>query len=174
MSDDPLLSQTEIEHDDFRALCEAVGFVILNWSIAEQQLDNWVNVAFINCGGKALRRDGDIPRSFKQKTEFFTRCLKNLPTLNSFREEGAPLVSRLRDASNLRNSIVHGSIVSMGNTDGIYRFRKVGYEKEIHTVEYFTFGPSDFFTLEKELGNLIAEQMAFSQKLADTFLASPG
>jgi hypothetical protein len=87
------------EADDFRALCMAIGFVVVNWSVIEQQVDNWVNVTFINCGGNALRKNGDIPRSFKMKADYLKKCFKNLDVLKPFAIEGLNLLGRVSNIS---------------------------------------------------------------------------
>jgi hypothetical protein len=45
---------------DFLGLCQAIGYVVVHWALIEQQVDNWVNVSFINCGGSSLRRKKEI------------------------------------------------------------------------------------------------------------------
>jgi hypothetical protein len=44
---------------DFLGLCQAIGYVVVHWALIEQQVDNWVNVSFINCGGSSLRGQED-------------------------------------------------------------------------------------------------------------------
>jgi hypothetical protein len=39
----------------FADLCQCIGFVVVHWSLTEQQLDNWVNVCFNNCGGSKFQ-----------------------------------------------------------------------------------------------------------------------
>jgi hypothetical protein len=65
----------------FLDLCQCIGFVVLHWSLIEQQLDNWVNVCFINCGGKQFQQKGGVPRSLTSKTDFLKRCFNRLPVL---------------------------------------------------------------------------------------------
>lgn len=67
------------DHGEFLGLCQAIGYVVVHWSIIEQQLDQWVSVAFDECGGKNRRRDEDIPTGFKQKRTFFNGCFAEHP-----------------------------------------------------------------------------------------------
>ncbi len=159
------------KNDEFRSLCTAIGFVVLNWAVIEQQVDNWVNVAFINCGGKSLRKKSDIPRSLSQKLDFLNECFGKLAPLKPFAGEGRSLVGRVSNLSDQRNDLIHGGIVSLEPENGAYRFRKIKYMKENHAVTTFMFDPAAFDKLGKDLGNLLTEQIAFSQKLADKFLA---
>jgi hypothetical protein len=163
--------EDEQGHDDFRALCVAVGFVVLNWAIIEQQIDNWVNIAFINCGGRSLRGVDGIPRSFRRKAKFLKDSFRKLPSLSPFAAEGLALLARASVWADERNNLVHGGITSLEPQNGAFQFRKIGYLKGNHTVSTFMFTPSDFSTLETALEELLTEQLAFSQKLADTFLS---
>ena len=158
------------EADEFRALCMAIGFVVVNWAVIEQQIDNLVNVAFINCGGKALRKSGDIPRSLKQKTDFLQDCFKKLLPLQPFADEGRDLLGRVNSLSTKRHDLVHGAVMSLTPVNGSFQFRVVGYERENHTATEFTFHPDEFDTLGGLLGDLLTELIAFSQKLAKKFL----
>jgi hypothetical protein len=162
--------EDETAHDEFRALCTAVGFIVLNWGMAEQQLDIWVNIAFRYCGGEALRPRKGIPRTFKEKAEFLNDCFKKLPALAPLASEGRSLVERVSARASKRNDLVHGSLASFTpEKNGAFRFNKVGYEKDGHTVSTFMFSPKNFSRLETVLGDLLTEQTAFGQKLADRF-----
>ena len=161
-------------HDEFRALCTAVGFIVLNWGMAEQQLDILVNIAFRHCGGDALRPHKGIPRHYSEKVDFLKACFKKLPALEPFASEGRSLVERVSARASKRNDLVHGSLASVTpEKNGAFRFNKVGYEIDGHTVSTFTFSPRGFSRLETFLGDLLTEQTAFGQKLADRFPEQP-
>lgn len=169
MSEGPGLS----DDDQFRALCMAVGFVVLNWAVIEQQIDNIVSVAFKNCGGKALRKNGDIPRSLSQKLDFLRTCFVKLGRLKDFRGEGLALVGRTGTLGDQRNSLVHAAITSLKpSATGGFSFRKLGYEKEDHVLHpEFTFDPSGFDKLSESLGDHLTALIRFAEKLAGRFLA---
>jgi hypothetical protein len=112
VSDD--LQRAEPSDEDvliFRDLCQCIGFVVVHWSITEQALDNWVNVCFNNCGGKKFQKGSGVPRSLKPKVAFVRRCLKTLPVLADFRDEGIDLLSRISSASERRHDLIHGAIM---------------------------------------------------------------
>ena len=47
----------QAEHNpEFRGLCFAIGFVVANLTLIEQQIDLWVNVAFIDAGEHHFER----------------------------------------------------------------------------------------------------------------------
>ena len=149
----------------------AIGFVVVNWAVIEQQIDNLVNVTFKDCGGRDLRKKADIPRSFSQKAKFLKECFKKLGPLKPFAGEGLSLVGRACNLSVERHNLVHGAVTSLVPVNGTFEFRKVGYEREDHTIEPFTWHPDDFSKLAKSLGDLTTDLIALSQKLADKFLA---
>ena len=163
--------EDETVHGEFRALCTAVGFIVLNWGMAEQQLDMLVNIAFRHCGGEALRPHKGIPRHYSDKVDFLKACFKKLPALEPFASEGRSLVERVSARASKRNDLVRGSLASFApeKNGGAFRFNKVGYEIDGHTVSTFMFSPRGFSRLETVLGDLLTEQIAFGQKLADRF-----
>lgn len=161
----------EGEHTDFRKLCAAVGFVVLNWSHIEQNVDAWVSIAFQDCDGKRLRKKEDIPRSLDNKLDFLKDGFKKLPALNSYSDEGLGLLARVKSLSELRHNLVHGTIRDISPQDGVFHFQLVEYNRQHHRVKPFSFGPSDFSKLEKSLQELLTDQSAFSARLAAKFRA---
>ena len=157
------------ENDQFRSLCMAVGFVVLNWALIEQQVDNWVRLAFLTCGGKELRKRNDVPRSFNAKADFLRECFRKLPSLKPFAREGLPLIDRIHRVAKRRHELVHGGIVSLEAPEGRYQFRRIEYVRGDQVVSTFRFDPSAFHTLEISLGEALTDQLAFSQRLADAF-----
>lgn len=172
MSGDPELS----DDDQFRALCAAIGFVVLNWSVIEQQIDNIVFVAFKKAGGKAIRKNGDIPVSLKQKLDFLKVSFTRLGRLKDFREEGLTLIGNTRTLSDQRHDLVHAAITSTKPAEtGGFTFRKIGYGKEdLYVHPAFTFDPSDFDKLGGLLGDHLTALIQFSQKLRDAFQVELG
>jgi|SRR5260370_32779760 hypothetical protein len=170
-----LLSRQEPTDDDIRYfadLCECIGFVVVHWSLTEQQLDNWVNVCFNNCGGKEFQRGSGVPRSLKPKLAFVKRCLKVLPLLAPFREEGISILFRISSASIKRHDLIHGAITELrpDQISGAFRFRRIGYDGDLHTLSEFDVTPNDFREFAPILTDLVTDSIAFSQKLGDKFL----
>lgn len=162
------------QNDDFRSLCTAVGFVVLNWGMIDQQLDILVNIVFRHCGGNRLRKDGDIPHSMKQKTTFLKQGFRSLPTLRPFAVEGRALMKRIEKRSRDRHDLAHGSLKQMAHVDGTYEFHIVEYHRDGHSIRSFKFGPDDFSTYLKVHGDLQTELIQFSLRLGKQFPESPG
>jgi hypothetical protein len=156
--------------DNFTQLCQAVGFLVIEWALIEQQIDNWVNVSFNNCGGNLVHGHQSVPHSLKRKTDFLKRSFKTLPLLAPFASEGLNLLTRISALSPKRHELVHGAITSLDSSGGSFAYRLVGYRLQRHTLKEFKFNIREFPTLEKSLSALLTEGISFSQKLASAFL----
>src|SRR6266478_669089 len=108
-----LAESTDDDIRYFADLCQVIGFVVIYWSLVEQQLDNWVNVCFNNCDGSEFQNGRGVPRSLKPKLAFLNKCLKTLPALSDFRDDGVDLVSRVSSASARRHDLIHGAITEL-------------------------------------------------------------
>jgi hypothetical protein len=174
---DDLLSRQEPTDDDIRYfadLCQCIGFVVVHWSLIEQQLDNLVNVCFNNCGGKEFQKGSGVPRSLKPKIVFVKRCLKVRAILAPFRNEGISLLSRISLGSTKRHDLIHGAITELkpDPVTGAFRFRRIGYDGDLHTLSEFNITPNDFRVFAPVLTDLVTDAIAFSQRLGDRFLGS--
>jgi hypothetical protein len=155
----------------FVGLCQCVGFVVLHWSLMEQQLDSWVSIFANNCGGTLYLKGNGVPKALKRKARFIKRCLRELPELAELRAEGAALLSRILSASNKRHDIIHGAISELepDPVTGAFKFRRIGYEGNDHAFTEFTITPNDFQSFAPVLTDLVTDTIAFSRKLEGRF-----
>jgi hypothetical protein len=174
MSEDTPAGPTDEDIRYFADLCQCIGFVVVHWALTEQQLDNWVNVCFNNCGGSKFQKGRGVPRSLKPKLAFLNKCLKTVPALAEFREEGVDLLTRLSSASQTRHDLIHGAITELrpDPTSGAFKFRRIGYDGDLHTLSEFAITPNDFRDFAPVLTDLVTDSIAYSQKLGDRFLGS--
>jgi len=123
----------------FADLCQCIGFVVLHWSLTEQQLDNWVNTFCNNCGGRPLLDGAVVPASLKRKARYIRRCLSRLSVLVEFRDECLALLERVLIASNRRHDFIHGAITELrpDPVTGAFKFRRFGYVSDTHTLTEF-------------------------------------
>lgn len=158
----------------FADLCTTIGFVVVHWSLAEQQLDQWVNVFANNAGGRPLLDGKVAPQALKRKITFIRRCLNRLPALAEFRDECIPLLTRVSDTSEKRHDLIHGALAELrpDPTTGAFKFRRIGYSGDLHTLREYTFTPNDFRDLAPVLTDLVTDTVAFSQRLANRFQES--
>ena len=150
-------------------LCQCIGYVVVNWSLVENQLDNCVNVAFNNCGGSVFQKGSGVPRSLKPKIAFLRRCFRRLTELAEFRDDGLALLTRVSGASKRRHELMRGSLVELRPEPitGAFKFRQIGYDGDIHTLREFTLTPSDFRELGSIPPDLVGDATAFAQRLGD-------
>jgi hypothetical protein len=55
-------------------------------------------------------------------------------------------------------------------TSGAFRFRRVGYQRELHTFKEFNFTPDQFAEFGPILTDLLTDTIVFSWKLGGRFL----
>jgi hypothetical protein len=115
-----------------------------------------------------------VPRSLKPKLGFLRKCLKTLPVLAEFRDEGVCLLSHVLSASERRHGLIHSAITELrpDPATGAFRFRRIGYDGDLHTISEFTITPNDFRAFAPILTDLVTHSIAFSQRLGDKFLGS--
>ena len=156
----------------FADLCQCIGFVVLHWSLTEQQLDTWISICVNNCGGTPLLDGASVPASLKRKARYIRRCLNRLPQLAPFRDDCRAILDRILAASNKRHDLIHGATTELRPdlTTGAFRFRRIGYTGNTHTVTEFTLTPNDFREFSPVLTDLVTDAIAFSRKLENTFL----
>jgi hypothetical protein len=137
---------------EYYALCAAIGFVVINWSIAEQALDGWVAIAYHDHGGKDLRKN--IPKQLSVKVEFLTRCFQERPSLSEFKSDALALLPRVTALALKRHDLVHGAITSVTSKDGVFPLSKLDFEKQAIRVRQVHFDLRKFDDLAKELLDL--------------------
>src|SRR5712692_2378524 len=110
------------DNDEYHALCAAIGFVVVNWAIAEQGLDGCVAIVFHNHDGKTI--DQEIPRSLSRKVEFLKKCFKRFDSLAPIKDKALEILQRLTVLSDRRHDLVHGAITSVVSKNGVFEFAK--------------------------------------------------
>jgi hypothetical protein len=159
----------DAEYQEFLQLATAIGFVVINWSQIERQIDNWVMVAFNRCGGKTLSKKGRIPKMFTDKKEFLIRCFQKLPLLAPFKDEGLHLLNDALKISLKRNNFIHGTLNNLTATKGVFNFQRLVHGEKFHQVESFSYALSDWPALEQSILSLLRDSRVLSEKLAEAF-----
>ncbi len=162
--------EEESRYQEFLQLLQVIGFVVINWSQIERQLDNWVMVAFNYCGGKALAKKKKIPKMFTAKHEFLGRCFEKLPRLAPFKDEGLRLLAETLELSLLRNNFIHGTLNDVIATEEVFHFQRLVHGDEAHHVESFSYALADWPALEKTVQALLHDSGVLSEKLTEVFI----
>jgi len=111
------------ETDDFKSPCAAIGFVVVNWALAEQSIDFTVETIYKECAGHTLEKT--LPRSFQYKVKFLRQMFQRSVALYVYAKEGSELLPRTEPLSKTRNELVHGVVVSMETVNGRFPIDKL-------------------------------------------------
>jgi hypothetical protein len=120
------------QFDDFQSLCAAIGFIVLNWALAEQSLDLTVETIYTKYAGNTLAKT--LPRPFQQKVEFLRKAFETRLALHSYAAEGNKLLDRMEALATQRNDLVHGVVTSVETVDGKFLFGKLDYQAQEHII----------------------------------------
>ena len=149
---------------DIEMLFKVVGFVVVQWGVAEQSLDLTVSSIFHFYKGNPLvnRR----PHMLEPKLKFLSKCFAALPNLEQFQAESVPLLSRFAVAGKKRNDLVHGAIASPQG--GAFTFWKIDVNpKESHNIRSVHLDQADWPTFRKELMSLGNDGQSLAQRVWD-------
>ena len=75
----------QMEIDDFSSLCTAIGFVVVNWAVAEQSLDFTVETIYAKCAGNTMEKR--LPRSFQHKVKFLRKAFSTRVALQVYAKD---------------------------------------------------------------------------------------
>jgi hypothetical protein len=151
---------------DIEILFKAVGFIVIQWGVAEQSLDLMVASIFHAFDGHPLLKRR--PQQLEPKIEFLEKCFAEIPRLAQFRAESASLLPRFAAAGKKRNELVHGAISEISIEDGAFMFLKVDVKpKEHHSIRSVFFAESDWPAFRKELLALGRDGQTFAQRVWD-------
>jgi hypothetical protein len=156
-----------IEYDDeeMDTLFKTVGFVVVQWGMAEQSLDLIVAGLSHSYGGKRIARKKRIPVMLGSKLEFLSKCLAQLPRLSAFRQEGEALVSNFNRLSQRRHDLVHGAVASLSAIDGAFVFAKLDVKEDYHFAREVRLEASEFPALTKDLIDLGRDATTLASKI---------
>jgi hypothetical protein len=88
-------------NDDFQSLCTTIGFVVVNWALAEQSLDFTVETIYKECAGSTIQKS--CP--FTHKVEFLKKALRTRAALQVYAEDGIKLLDRMVTMSQKNGTI---------------------------------------------------------------------
>jgi hypothetical protein len=153
---------------DLEALFKAIGFVVVQWGLAEAALDLMVASIFHFYGEHPLLKTR--PRNLEPKIKFLRECFAKLPELQGFSAESEKLLQRFASAGTKRNDLVHGGIVERSVENNAFRFLKIDVSpKERHSIRSVVLDDADWPRYRKELLYLGKEEQSLAQRVGDKF-----
>lgn len=160
------------EKEEFESLCTLIGFVVVNWALAEQSLDHLVETIYAQCGGECGGEsfDKEIPRSFDRKVKFLRKAFRKSAPLQVFAEDGNKLLNRMVPLSKKRHDLVHGVVVSIEAVNGTFPIDKLDYVGQKNIMRRIEFNPQSIDALIGELLELGGDMARFGTALADRLI----
>jgi len=155
------------ETDEFRSLCAAIGFVVVNWALAEQSLDFMVETIYNKCAGNTIEEQ--LPHSFQRKVKFLRKAFRTRVALQIYAEDGNKLLNCMVPLAQQRHDLVHGVVVSIESVNGRFPIDKLDYQAQEHIMRRIDFDPNAFDGLVQELLNLGRDLTRFGTALAQRF-----
>jgi len=155
------------EPDEFQSLCALIGFVVVNWALAEQSLDFTVETIYKECAGNTWEKK--LPRSFQHKVEFLRKMFQTTAALQVYAEDGNKLLDRMVPLSKTRNDLVHGVVMSIEAVNGKFPIAKLDTKAQEHIVRHIEFDPSTFDALAQDLVDVGGDLGRFGTMLVQRF-----
>ena len=145
---------TPAKPDDSDALYSAVGFVVVQWGIAEQLLDGVVAMLYHSFGGRTLAKR--LPKQLEVKLKFVRKCVTTNPDLAPFAVKIASVADTFERLSSLRHDLIHGAIASLTAEGGmVFKFQKLDFmDPHMHRLRVVRFDAADFPKLTEDLVDL--------------------
>lgn len=151
-------------NSDAEKLFKAVGFVVINWGMAEQHLDLVIVAIFHRFKGHPLLRRR--PTTLSHKIESLQLWIKEIGELTQFKSEFDALLSRFKTTGKKRNDIVHGAIADFSADGGGLQFSKIDVVPNTHhSVRTVFLANSDWAALRSELSELARDSLAFARRV---------
>ena len=155
------------ENDDFRSLCASIGFVVVNWTLAEQSLDFMVERIYTKCAGNTIEKQ--LPRTFQSKVKFLRKAFGTRVALQVYAEAGNTLLDRMGPLAKHRHELVHGVVVSIETVNGRFPIDKLEYQAQEHIIRRIEFDPNTLDGLFDDLLKLGNDLTRFGTELAQRF-----
>lgn len=153
-------------------LFKTVGFIVVQWGMAEQNLDLIVAAIFHRFKGHPLLKRR--PTNLTQKIELLRQCFAKFTELEPFRSECDALLTRLASAGEKRNDIIHGAIAEFSAEDGMFIFTKIDVApKEHHSIRSIFIDDSEWPAFRKELLALGRDSMSLGRRVWDSLKIQP-
>jgi hypothetical protein len=149
---------------DLETLFKAVGFVVVEWGIAEQSLDLMIAIMFLSFDGHPLLKRR--PTNLEKKVEFLHECFAKFPQLEQFKAESDALLTRFSINEKKRSDFVDGAIASFPADDDAFMISKIdGVPKQHHTNRSVVIDDSVWPVFHRELLSLGRDGQAFTNRV---------
>ena len=155
---------------ELRELYSQFGFIVVQWGHCEQMLEILTNILYNIYDCKKLTGAKRIPRPLAEKLTFVKKCILKSPSLAPFQSDLEAVIAGFEELTQARHDIIHGALVDMYATNGIFTFMRLETHPDIHEVKEFPYDLTAFPALKVKLGHLggaatkIAERLSQGRK----------
>ena len=158
----PDLYDRDVVHaDDMLGLCAFVGFITINWSVVEHQLDNCIAMVISDFGG--LPKYKKIPRQYSTKSAYLREAFNSKTQFTHFKEPMIALLDRADIAAGKRNTMIHGTIDKVEG--GTLSMSKLDYDAGLLQKAQMRFDTGPDSGLVPEFATLSTDWLNFSNNL---------
>lgn len=151
--------------DDPRTLYTAIGFMVVQWAQLEQALDSCIAVIYHEHQGKPLMKGHGVPVSLSTKTKFLKVAFNRLTTLAPLRDQGRALLEGIKDAKDLRHSMIHAALNNLQANGGVFSFTKLEYVGDFHRITPFDLDLKRFPDHARTFEALAEQAVALAESL---------
>ncbi|OGP72503.1 MAG: hypothetical protein A2Y80_05480 [Deltaproteobacteria bacterium RBG_13_58_19] len=159
-----------LSQEEWNALSQALGTVVVKWNLVEHLLDYCVAIIYHNCGGKSIVKQdkNKVPRFMESKANYLKNCLEKLDILLPYKDEGLLLVKRSSDLSKERNDMIHMRLMGK-NPDGSFLFDKLDH-KAMHESRMLPYTINQFHQFGTKILDLAEDLGQFCKRLQQQFV----
>lgn len=151
-----------IPQEELKPICEAIGFITINWALMERQFDNCIHLIHTDFG--RYMHNHEKPIAYKKKSKYLRKAFRRVPHLDKYKANGLDLIQRADSLSELRHRFTHGTIRSLDGT--VLTIDKLsikdGYQADTHVYDFMQFPK-----LAEDLGDLVMKWGHLSSALLD-------
>lgn len=105
---------SSVPEEAFKPICLAIGHLVFRWSFVESAANICVNAGYNH--GIARTCFPEIPLPWRRRMKYIRRCLE-APELTHLAQDGKEILERAAPISNLRDFIVHGTLIKFTLAD---------------------------------------------------------
>jgi len=138
--------------DELDNLYRAVGFIVIQWGLAEQSLDMIVAIIFHDFGGNKIKNK--LPKMLKPKIDYLRECFNKISDISEHKEAGNEILNVFENLSERRHEIIHGAVSTTASNNGAYAFAKLDIINGYHQVREFDFDIKQLPKLSEDLVSL--------------------
>jgi hypothetical protein len=153
-------------NSDEETLFRAIGFVVVQWGVAEHVLDMLVSIVFPIVKDKI--KDKKQPQFLTHKTKFVRNHINCHPVLQQLSVEITKLLERFEKTGKKRNDLIHGAITALSPENGSFKFAKLDIVTgDVPTLRPVHLDDAEWTGFRKELLSLEADAIQLVKKAMD-------